>query len=515
VDALGARDDATRQQLADRIVVYLQRSPSASDAKQALEILDRLTGTKIDELALARATASTSPPRAVAGFARLASTQALSPADRMLYASALARSNRSGEASRVYATITDDATLAPNAAYQRARMQLQAGDGASARTGLRAVATQYANVKLAAAPALLLLADLQVDDNDFNGAAQSLHALVAQYPDASQAPLARFRAGLLAWRDSPAVAAAQFDSLAALFPKDDESVPAKYWAARALDRAGRGADAKARWQDIIRTTPLSYYAMRSAQHLGVSGWTMPATTNAPGRTAAIDSAAQRIATLRRLGMDVEARFELDALAERAVRVPGEALAVAKALSSAGDASRALRTALASIERGESNAELFRLAYPVLHEDALRDESNRNGLDPALVAGLIRQESSWNPHALSAANARGLMQVLPPVGASIATAKRYPMWNTVLLYQPDVNIELGTAHLATSLRKDVPVERALAAYNAGVSRVVRWTARPNSDDAEMFTEWIPFAETRDYVRIVLRNAAIYKAAYSRQ
>jgi soluble lytic murein transglycosylase len=90
-----------------------------------------------------------------------------------------------------------------------------------------------------------------------------------------------------------------------------------------------------------------------------------------------------------------------------------------------------------------------------------------------------------------------------------------MWNTVLLYQPDVNIELGTAHLATSLRKDVPVERALAAYNAGVSRVVRWTARPNSDDAEMFTEWIPFAETRDYVRIVLRNAAIYKAAYSRQ
>ena len=83
----------------------------------------------------------------------------------------------------------------------------------------------------------------------------------------------------------------------------------------------------------------------------------------------------------------------------------------------------------------------------------------------------------------------------------------------MLFEPVVCIELGTAHLSSSLRRDTPAERALAAYNAGGSRVTRWARRPGADDAELFTEWIPFAETRDYVRIVLRNAAIYRALYA--
>ena len=150
---------------------------------------------------------------------------------------------------------------------------------------------------------------------------------------------------------------------------------------------------------------------------------------------------------------------------------------------------------------------------MLHSDALVEESRKNGLDPALVAGLIRQESSWNPRALSPAAARGLMQLLPSVGASIAASRKYSLWNPALLYDPDVSIELGTAHLSSSLRRDSPPERALAAYNAGGSRVTRWLRRPGADDAEMFTEWIPFTETRDYVRIVLRNAAVYRALYA--
>jgi soluble lytic murein transglycosylase len=76
----------------------------------------------------------------------------------------------------------------------------------------------------------------------------------------------------------------------------------------------------------------------------------------------------------------------------------------------------------------------------------------------------------------------------------------------------VSLELGTAHLATSLTRGTPVTRALAAYNAGGSRVTRWMQRPGSDDPELFAEWIPYAETRDYVRIVQRNAEIYRALY---
>jgi soluble lytic murein transglycosylase len=228
--------------------------------------------------------------------------------------------------------------------------------------------------------------------------------------------------------------------------------------------------------------------------------------------AAVDSALARVAVLDRLGMDVESRFELDALVDRAERTPAEAAAIAQGFVAAGQPARALRVATRVLDAGAPSRPLLRAAYPVVHEDALVEEARRNRLDPALVAGLIRQESSFNPRAVSAAGARGLMQLMPGVGASIAASRSYPMWNQALLFDPDVSLELGTAHLATSLKPGTPPARALAAYNAGASRVARWIQRPGSNDPELFAEWIPYTETRDYVRIVQRNADVYRALY---
>ena len=311
---------------------------------------------------------------------------------------------------------------------------------------------------------------------------------------------------------SPASAAAVFDSLAALVPGDDETIAARYWAGRAYERLGKHKEAESRWQAVIRASPLNYYAERAAQRLAVTAWSAPSGADTVAHLAVIDSAVHRITELRRLGMDVESHFEIDALTERAARVPSEAPVVAQALEAVGEPARALRVALAAIGRGGASRALYRFAYPVVHSDALAEESRRNGLDPALVAGLIRQESSWNPHAVSVASARGLMQLLPSVGASIAASHKYPLWNPALLFDADVSLELGTSHLSSSLRRGTPAERALAAYNAGASRVVRWSLRPGADDPELFTEWIPFTETRDYVRVVLRNAAVYRALY---
>jgi soluble lytic murein transglycosylase len=95
---------------------------------------------------------------------------------------------------------------------------------------------------------------------------------------------------------------------------------------------------------------------------------------------------------------------------------------------------------------------------------------------------------------------------------VAASRGYPLWNPALLFDPDVNLELGTAHLRSSLRPGTAPATALAAYNAGASRVARWMQRPGAEDPELFTEWIPYAETRDYVRIVQRNAAVYGAMY---
>lgn len=513
VESLAARDAPQKAIVTQRILAYLKSSPASADARQAIDMLDKLGPlTPGQELIVARAVATAVPARAAAGFGRAAAAAPLTPAERMAYAGALARSGKATDAIELYSSLSNDPASAPLAAYQGARLSVKEGGGASSRAALQSIAQQYASIADAAAPALLLLADLQVDDGDVSGAARSLHELATRYPNASQSPLARFRAALINYSSSPAVAAASFDSIASLYPKSDEAAAARYWAARALEAQGKKSEAATHWRAIISATPLSYYAMRSATRLGVPQWTPPSGSDTPPRDAGVDNAVARITALQRLGMDVEARFEIDALAARAEQTPARAASVADGLLRVDDPSRALRVALAAIDRGQGSRSLYRAAYPVLHPEALVEQSTRNSLNPALVAGLIRQESSWNPRAVSVASARGLMQLLPSVGASIAASHGYPLWNVALLFEPEVNLELGTAHLSSSLRRDSPPERALAAYNAGGSRLARWIKRPGSDDPELFTEWIPYTETRDYVRLVTRNAAVYRALY---
>jgi soluble lytic murein transglycosylase len=515
VEALAAQDSASRLALARRIVDYLGGRTSYANARQAVSVLDELKVplAREEELVVARAAAANDlATRAVQGFAAASKGAPLSQRDVYTYAGALMGAGRESDAAKQYALVTDPA-LAPGASYQRARALVRAGSGAAARAALRSTATRYAKSSSVAAPALLLLADLQVDDGDIAGAARSLAEIGKRYSSSSQAPLARFRAGLIAWQSSASRAAATFDTLYTRYPKDEEADAARYWAGRAYERLGRHADAEKRWKAIIADSPYSYYAWLAYRRLKLSGWTPPAGADTAAHVAAVDSISARIAALQQLGMDAEARFELDALVDRASAKPAEAPAIAQALLVASEPARGLRVALRAIDRGTPTRALFVAAFPVVHEDALREESRRHSLDPALVAGLIRQESSFNPRAVSAVGARGLMQLMPSVGASVAKSMSYPMWDPALLFDPDVSLELGTAHLASSLKRGVPTAHALAAYNAGASRVARWVDRPGSaSDPELFTEWIPYTETRGYVRIVLRNQNIYRSLY---
>jgi soluble lytic murein transglycosylase len=192
------------------------------------------------------------------------------------------------------------------------------------------------------------------------------------------------------------------------------------------------------------------------------------------------------------------------------------LATAIALAAAEWHSRAMRVAERAIERGASlDGSVARLLYPLPYERVLRSEALQAGLDPLLAAGVIRQESLFDPEARSVADARGLMQVVPSVGAELARQAALPEWDPVLLYQPDVNLDFGIDHLAAALGRVGWPERALAAYNAGLERVTRWQSiRGVAADPEVFVERIPFAETRDYVKKVLRNTAMYHALYSK-
>jgi soluble lytic murein transglycosylase len=145
---------------------------------------------------------------------------------------------------------------------------------------------------------------------------------------------------------------------------------------------------------------------------------------------------------------------------------------------------------------------------VRHWNIISSLAAKGGLAPSLILGLIRQESAFNEKARSPANARGLMQILPSTARKIVRQARMKRYSVQKLYQPETNITLGTQCLASLMRRYGKPELALAAYNAGESRVHRWMKEFGDADMPEFVEWIPFSETRGYVKQVLSNQAFY-------
>lgn len=153
-------------------------------------------------------------------------------------------------------------------------------------------------------------------------------------------------------------------------------------------------------------------------------------------------------------------------------------------------------------------EVWETLFPLRYLGIISEQAAKVKLDPNLVLGLIRQESAFNEKARSKANARGLMQVLPSTGRTLARQAKITRYNSQKLFHAETNIILGTRHFAFFLQQYGKQELALAAYNAGDSRVKRWLKEWGDLDMAEFVEQIPFAETRGYVKQVLSNRARY-------
>jgi soluble lytic murein transglycosylase len=515
---LATPDSAARQALRDSIVQYVGSKPGSADARLAVDVLDKAfpSLTPAEQLTIARSALVSGPvPRALAAYASGLSAPDATPKDRLDYGTLLVRAGRYRDAAAVLQQVQSPTNLAADAGYQRGRALLLGGDGAGARAALRAVAAQYRGDTSGASSALYLLGDLATDDGNDDQARNFFRSLYRAYPTSPRADDARFRAALITYiKGDSRAAALGFDSVTALYPRSSEATASRYWSGRAWERAGDRSKAAARWRDVIVREPLSYYAGTSAKRLGAGSWSPPGgdTGDRFPRVAAVDSAMRRITMLEQLGMDTEARFEYDALESSAAASVDRLLATADALRAHGQTSRAIRLAWKAVDAGTRDARAYRLAYPVVDQVELARLARARSIDPALVAAIIRQESSFNPHAVSVAGARGLMQVMPAVGQQIARSLGYPLWDPGLLFDPDANLELGVAHLASSIHQYDDLPRVLAAYNAGGSRVQRWEKKPGTDDPEIFTERISFTETRDYVRIVQRNVEIYRVLY---
>lgn len=521
LDALRLRvnppsDSASRAAARGDLLAFISSSGNSADVREAIDLFDKVftSTTPGEELAIARAAGKAgAPERAAKAYATAFAARLGGANDNFSYATVLFRLRRFADAADQFARVRAPANLAAAAQYQRARAQIALGNTAAGRTTLRAITTAYPR-DTSSASALLLLADLATDENRDQDARDALMTLLKRFPTGRHAATARFRAGMISYiRGDRRSAIAEFDSLYARDSNSTDALASLYWAGRSYASLGNRAKANQRWRTIIKQEPLSYYAVMAARRLDT---TLVSPDRSPpnyARIPAVDSAVNRIVSLKDLGMEVEAGFENDRLFRDALSDQRRMVATAHALAGSDQSSRSIALGKKALDEIGYNPENFRLYFPVLERETLISSSKDNGLDPALVAGVIRQESNFNPQATSPAGARGLMQLMPAVGQQLAAQKGIGPWNPDLLYDPDVSIKLGTAHLSTLVRKYPEVAKALAAYNAGESRVAKWSTKTGANDAEVFTERIPFVETRDYVRTILRNRAYYQALYA--
>jgi soluble lytic murein transglycosylase len=527
-----AADSASRRALCGRIVAYIIAHSGTANARAAIDVLDHTCSPLplSSELVVARSAAATGPlPRALAAFDRLATepdAPAFAPEESEAYGMVLSRSHRDADAARVFGTLTQPGIPAPlshAAQYQRGRALVAEGDKVQGTHLLRAL-IRTAPRDTAAADALMLLADLATDERDDAAARRDFLQVARRFPSSPLAPRAEFRAALIAFigagstRAGLAAAAHEWDLLGHTYPQASDATAALYWSGRAWARAGRATRAAERWRSVLASDPLSYYATLSARRLHLAD-SIPAgagDTTERAVPAYMAAALQRATLLGSLGMAVEAHFEIDRVVRQAGDTPDAILAAGDALVRAGEAARAvgLGWRLVGLANGAArDPRVLRLIYPLAFADTLALDARARGLDPALVAAVIREESAFNPRAVSGVGARGLMQVMPSIGRQLAEGRRLGPWDPSLLDDPGINLSLGVAHLATfQAQEGGGLERTLAAYNAGPSRVRLWATKRGADDPEVFVERIPFTDTRDYVRAIVHGRNVYAALY---
>src|SRR5712691_12905993 len=159
-------------------------------------------------------------------------------------------------------------------------------------------------------------------------------------------------------------------------------------------------------------------------------------------------------------------------------------------------------------------EFWKLAFPIPYRADLERYARQNGLDPFLLAALIRQESEFNPKAVSKSNARGLTQIMPATGRELSRRLQVKSYSTARLFQPAVSLQFGSYYLkSVAASLGGRWEAALAAYNAGLTRANAWLTWGDFQEPAEFVETVPFSQTRNYVQVVLRNADVYRRLYA--
>lgn len=357
-------------------------------------------------------------------------------------------------------------------------------------------------------------------------------AIYEDFPASPAAPLSHWKVTFQAYlRDQPDAPALLREHLTR-FGTHSSAGAALYFLGRQYERAGDAAVARACYQKLNSALENHYYAMLARQHLMspaakaappaefsrfLSGIRFASPAPIPTEPTAItQSRIERSRLLRSAGLTDLADSELRYGARTDCQSPLIGLELAAAAEAPHQAMRIMKSLspeYLSLSTPAAPRKFWELLFPMPWREDLLQTAAQRELDPYLLAGLIRQESEFNPKAVSHAKAYGLTQVRPGTGRQYARKAGVPRFTTAALYQPAINLKIGSQILRSMLdAQGGKVEQTLASYNAGPRRVVEWMAWSTYREPAEFVESIPFTETRDYVQAVLRNAEMYRRLY---
>jgi soluble lytic murein transglycosylase len=386
---------------------------------------------------------------------------------------------------------------------------------------------------------LLSAGNMYLLKRDYDHAIDYFRELQQRFPKGTHASYAHWKASWLAFRQGRTEEARiGFEEQIGTYPDSNEIPNALYWRARLAEEQGDPAMARAFYQKLSDRYRNYYYAelgrqrlkalsaaggaqKEESRHYALLDRVPPLST--AGRIAAGDPPddnlrVERARLLSNGGLADLAVRELQAAAsqEGGTWAPPE---MARVYQDLGRYDRGIQIMKRStpnyfaVDIPDLPRPYWEALFPRAYWTDLRKYSVLNGLDPFLVASLIRQESEFNAGAISHANAVGLMQLLPKTGKVVAKQVKLKGYSAPQLYTPAVNLQLGTRYFKEMVdRYDGQFEYALAAYNAGTDRVGDWLGQGHYRDPQEFVESIPFTETREYVQAILRNASMYRQLY---